>query len=85
MIVMEIIDDEFVGVCNGRNRKISNPKKKKIKHLTKTNDVVESIKERLENGIKVGNTEIRSLLETYQDSESDPQEQGETIVEERRN
>ncbi len=65
LVVTEIIDDNYVGVCNGRNRKVSNPKRKKIKHLAKTNRVDNTVKERLQNGIKVGNAEIRKILDPF--------------------
>ncbi len=65
LIVTEIVDENYVKVCNGRDRKISSPKKKKIKHLKKTNFIHPSIKERLDKGIKIGNAEIRKILEVF--------------------
>lgn len=65
MVVTDLIDDKYVAVCNGRNRKVSNPKKKKIKHLAKTNQIDKTVEERLKNGIKVGNAEIRRILEPF--------------------
>ena len=65
MVVTELIGDDFVSVCNGANRKISNPKKKKIKHLAKTNYVSPLIKEKRKKNIKVSNSDIRKILEPY--------------------
>lgn len=70
MVVTELIDENYVAVCNGRNRKVSNPKKKKIKHLAKTNKIDKTVDERLKNGIKVGNAEIRRILEPFERLES---------------
>ncbi len=65
MIVCELLDQNYVTVCDGVLRKISNPKKKKIKHLAKTNHIVTIIKEKLDNGEKVNNAEIRKCLESF--------------------
>ena len=32
-LVVEVVDHEYVRICNGRNRKIKNPKLKKNLHL----------------------------------------------------
>ena len=34
--VMELIDKDFVLICDGKKRKTDKPKKKKIKHITLT-------------------------------------------------
>lgn len=70
LLIIDIVDDNYVHVCNGDNRKVSNPKKKKIKHLSKTNRVDKSIKERIENGIKVSNAEVRKILQPFNDKDS---------------
>lgn len=70
LLVIDIIDDDYVFVCNGSNRKVSNPKKKKIKHLARTNRVDKSIRERKQNGIKVGNAEVRKLLQPFIEKDS---------------
>lgn len=36
-MVLEILDDSYVLVVDGKQRKIEKPKKKKIKHLQKYN------------------------------------------------
>ncbi|CDM69566.1 hypothetical protein CM240_2429 [Clostridium bornimense] len=36
-LIIGVIDDEYVLICNGKNRSIDKPKKKKIKHLNFTN------------------------------------------------
>lgn len=68
LVVIDLIDENYVFVCNGRNRKVSNPKKKKIKHLAKTNHIDRTVDERLKNGIKVGNAEIRRILEPFENN-----------------
>ena len=65
MVVLELLDQNYVMVCDGGLRKISNPKKKKVKHLAKTNHIVTIIKEKLDNGEKINNAEIRKCLESF--------------------
>ncbi|MGI6109270.1 MAG: hypothetical protein ACOYB8_05450 [Eubacteriaceae bacterium] len=65
LVVMDIADDRHVLVCDGRLRKTTNPKKKKIMHLAKTNKTAAGIESRLRSGDKVTNAEIRRVLEPY--------------------
>ncbi len=39
-MVIELLDDSHVLVVDGKRRKLKNPKKKKIKHLQKSNTVL---------------------------------------------
>lgn len=50
MIVVEVIDDDYVLVADGKSRKIERPKKKKIKHLSKTNTIFEDISKKIIQG-----------------------------------
>lgn len=61
-IVINSIDVDFVLIANGVNRTIDKPKKKKIKHLDPRPDMHTEIKEKLETGQKVFDTEIRKAL-----------------------
>ena len=65
MVVVAVVDENFTLVCNGKLRKVSNPKKKRIKHLAKTNHIVIEIHEKILNGNKITNAEIRKILESY--------------------
>ncbi|HEY5555810.1 KOW domain-containing RNA-binding protein [Acetobacterium sp.] len=69
MVVVEVVDENFTLVCNGKLRKVNNPKKKKIKHLAKTNHIVIEIQEKILNGKKITNAEIRKILESYRTPE----------------
>lgn len=46
-VIVNIIDDQYVLIANGKNRTIKKPKKKKIKHLEFLNVVDNSIEEKL--------------------------------------
>lgn len=56
-------DDEFIYVVDGDTRRIQNPKKKNIKHLWYTERIAMDIKEKLLEGKKVTNADIRQALE----------------------
>lgn len=63
-VVLCIIDSQYVYISDGDIRKLEKPKKKKIKHLKKLNYVAENIKDILESGNKLSNSEIRKLLKS---------------------
>ena len=65
MVVIEVVDDHFTTISNGKLRKVSNPKKKKVKHLPKTNHIATDIRDKILNGQKITNAEIRKILESY--------------------
>lgn len=61
-IVLGIIDDNHVYISDGDLRKVSKPKKKKVKHLKATGIVASSIKEKLLSNKKIEDFEIRDYL-----------------------
>lgn len=63
--IVTALDGEYAYLVNGDFRKADNPKKKKIKHLQKTNFVSEFIAEKLQNVGKVTNSEVRKALAEY--------------------
>ncbi|MBC3803755.1 hypothetical protein GH808_04820 [Acetobacterium fimetarium] len=65
MVVIEVVDDQFICIANGKLRKVNNPKKKKIKHLAKTNHIATEIRDKILDGKKISNAEIRKILESY--------------------
>ena len=78
MVVIGPADDDHTFICDGKLRKVSNPKKKKLKHLAKTNTVIKPIQQKLASGEKVSNAEIRKALEGYnQTDKPDKPHQGE--------
>ena len=64
-LVTEVVDDNFVKICDGDVRKLAKPKLKKVKHLKNTGDVLEGIGEKLQKGTKVYDAEIYSALRRY--------------------
>ncbi len=62
MVVIENIDSQYVKISDGKVHKIEKPKKKKVKHLAKTNHIIYPLKEKLETGQNINNAEIRKNL-----------------------
>lgn len=61
-IVVGILDDSNVLISDGDLRRIEKPKKKKVKHLELTKDINEPLGQRLENKLKVSNSDMRKAL-----------------------
>lgn len=59
------LENEYAYVVNGELRKVDKPKKKKLKHLQKTNYVSEFISDKLQSVGKVTNSEVRKALADY--------------------
>lgn len=59
-------DDIYAMLCDGKSRRVENPKRKKIKHIRfeSKSDCRTALK--LKNGAKVTNSEIRRALAEYQ-------------------
>ena len=61
-IVVQEVDADFVMIANGDLRKLDRLKKKRRKHLKPTGTVVKALKDRLSNGEKVEDHELRAWL-----------------------
>lgn len=61
-VVVGIIDTANVFIADGDLRRVEKPKKKKIKHLEVTGEVIEQLREKLKSKLKVTNAEIRKAL-----------------------
>ena len=64
-MVLEILDDAYVNIVDGEIRKLDRPKRKKIKHLKNTNDVLEPIAVKVIKGTKIFDAEVFSALRKY--------------------
>ncbi len=65
-VILEVIDTYYVYIVDGDLRKMDRPKKKKLKHLKLTEDVLSSIADKLKEGTKVFDAEIRSAIRSLQ-------------------
>ncbi|MDP2892131.1 MAG: RNA-binding protein [Bacillota bacterium] len=72
-IICGLIDEAHVMIADGSQRRLKAPKKKKLKHLDLKPEVLEQIKEKLESGKKVFDSEVYSALQGlgYQGKELD--------------
>ena len=59
------VDGEYAYLVNGKTRKIENPKRKKLKHLRFAARIDSKVAEKLRNGDKVLNSELRRDLAIY--------------------
>lgn len=69
-VIINIVDEQYVSLVDGCLRKVEKPKKKKIKHLIKTNHISEFIVDKLNKGEKITNVMVRCEIEKL-DVESD--------------
>lgn len=61
-LVSNIIDENFVLLVDGNFKLLANPKKKRIKHISISSEVIQTIKEKLENDKKVFDSEVFSAI-----------------------
>ncbi len=64
-VIVDIIDDSFVLIADGDLRKLSSPKKKKIKHLVVYNTILEEFANMLKSNEKINDATVRKLLEPF--------------------
>jgi ribosomal protein L14E/L6E/L27E len=69
-ILTGIIDEEYIYIANGKKRKISLPKKKKIKHVTDTGRTSKLLNEKLSADKKVKNAELRKVLDDFLENDN---------------
>lgn len=80
-LVMAVLDDRYVMVADGKQRKVESPKKKNVKHLAPMGIVAETLTPRLAAGERVTNAEVRRALRELAVAEVPPE--GEEPGEER--
>lgn len=65
--VLRVVDADYVLIGDGERRLIDHPKRKKIKHLKPTKDVL-ALGSKLEQGVKVFDSELKSALRAYNEN-----------------
>lgn len=63
-VVLGIVDENYVMIVDGKLRKLENPKKKKIKHLSLYNSIINDLSEKKANKT-VNNAYIRKVLAPF--------------------
>ena len=61
-LVVKVLESGFVMLVDGEIRKLVNPKKKNVRHCRFKGEVLDVLKEKLNNGKEVFDSEIRSAL-----------------------
>lgn len=61
-IITALIDANYVYISDGNLRRVEKPKKKKIKHLVITKNIIDSIAQKISTDIRITNAEIRKAL-----------------------
>lgn len=61
-IVVEVVDDKFIKIADGELRRIDKPKLKQIKHVKTDGSSIPKLAEKLKEGKKIFDAEIRSSL-----------------------
>lgn len=64
MIVTAVIDEEYVMLADGKTRKVLSPKKKKIKHIQKTNSVPSEIAMSIKD-MTITDRDVRNALSEF--------------------
>ena len=69
-VIVDVIDENYVAVANGCQRKVDNPKRKKIKHLVAKPEVIEEIREKISAKKRIFDSEVRNKLDAigYQEA-----------------
>ena len=70
--VIVSLDEMFAEICDGDLHKTDKPKKKKIKHLKKTGGFSQYIKDKILEGAKVTNTELRRVVSEFEATLGNP-------------
>lgn len=65
-IVIDKVDEQYVLLVDGQLRRVDAPKKKKIKHIAKTNKISEFVRKKIDSGERITNIMIRKELEKIQ-------------------
>lgn len=64
-IICEILDEQYVLVCDGDLRKLSSQKKKKVKHLVIYNTVLAELAQKLQSNENLDDALVKRLLEPF--------------------
>ena len=65
-IVVDIIDDKYVWIADGDLHKVEDPKKKNIKHINKTEKVVEELTIWLRKNKRVRDEDLKRAVRDYE-------------------
>ena len=64
-MVVAIENSDFVYVSDGKKHALAKPKKKNVKHLSYANANLDGISDKLQKGLKVFDSEVKSALRQF--------------------
>ena len=69
-VIVDVLDEDYVAIANGCQRKVDNPKKKKIKHLVAKPELLEEISKKISEKKRIFDSEVRNKLDAigYQEA-----------------
>ena len=69
-VIVDVIDENYVAIANGCQRKVDNPKKKKIKHLVAKPELLEEISKKISEKKRIFDSDVRNKLDAigYQEA-----------------
>ena len=68
-IVLDVVDTQYVMIADGDLRKVDNPKRKKCKHLENTGNKSEWIINKLSDGVRVTNPDLKKELAEFNEKD----------------
>ncbi|HOA40505.1 MAG: KOW domain-containing RNA-binding protein [Halanaerobiales bacterium] len=68
-IIVGLEKENYVKIANGDTRRIENPKRKNVKHLYFTGDVIEELAIWLENKKRIRNEDLKRFIKDYEKNE----------------
>lgn len=66
-IIIDIVDDNHVLIADGKRRRVSNPKKKKLKHLNITQRVAQEVSDAVIMKKKLIDSDLQNAVLKYKD------------------
>jgi len=61
-LVVGTLQNKYLLLANGRERKFKNPKQKNIRHVKVFKSIAQGVAEKIQSGIKVTDEEIRQAI-----------------------
>lgn len=60
--IVKYVENDYAYLVDGRQRTLACPKKKKLKHIRKTEKIANTVQEKLKNNEKILDSEIRKTI-----------------------
>ena len=73
-VILKVVDDQYVLIADGELRKVQNPKRKKLRHLSIRPYVAQEIRQCLEQQKLLTDSDVRKALAAFE--QADQKEEG---------